>query len=173
MDIREFLQIGTSRLNADILVDKIEEDTDVFEIVWLIMLEDKYPLSMRASWVICHFAKKHPYYLEPRLDEIVDILPGIKTESVWRNLLNIISILPIPEKHCGHLFDLCYGLLKSPSTAIAIRAYAMTILYNISNQEPELKPELISLFESQIDSESAGVYARANILLKKLYKEIT
>ncbi len=94
MDIREFLQIGTSRLNADILVDKIEEDTDIFEIVWQIMLEDTYPLSMRASWVICHFAKKHPYYLEPRLDEIIDILPEIKTESVWRNLLNIISRYP-------------------------------------------------------------------------------
>ena len=31
MNIREFLEIGTSRLNADILVDKIEEDPDVFE----------------------------------------------------------------------------------------------------------------------------------------------
>ncbi len=173
MDIREFLQIGTSRLNADILVDKIEEDTDVFEIVWQIMLEDTYPISMRASWVICHFAKRHPYYLEPRLDEMIDILPGIKTESVWRNLLNIISILPIPEKHCGHLFDLCYGLLESPGTAIATRAYAMTVLYNISNLEPELKPELVSLFESHKDSESAGVHARANILLQKLYKEIS
>lgn len=173
MDIREFLQIGTSRLNADILVDKIEEDTDVFEIVWGIMLEDTYPLSMRASWVIWHFAKKHPYYLEPRFTEMADMLPGIKTESVVRNIMNIISMLPVPEKHCGPLFDLCYGYLERPGTAIAIRAHAMTILYNISNQEPELKPELISLFESQKDSESAGVFARANLLLQKLYKEIS
>ena len=40
-------------------------------------------------------------------------------------------------------------------------------------QEPELKPELISLFEAQKDTESAGVYARAKILLQKLYKEIS
>ena len=173
MEIREFLQLGTSRLNADILVDKIEEDPDIFETVWQIMLEDTYPLSMRASWVITHFAKKHPYFLEPRIDEIVAMLPDIKTVSVWRNLLNILSMLSIPEKHAGHLFDLCYSLLESPATAIAIRAYAMTILYHISNQEPALKPELISLFESQKDSESAGVHARANILLKKLYREIS
>lgn len=173
MDIREFLQIGTSRLNADILVDKIEEDPDIFETVWQIMLEDTYPLSMRASWVISHFAKKHPYFLEPRLDEIVAILPEIKTASVWRNLLNILSMVSIPEKHAGQLFDLCYSLLESPGTAIALRAYAMTILYHISNQEPALKPELISLFESQKDSESAGVCARANILLKKLHKDIS
>lgn len=173
MDIRDFLQIGTARLNADILVDKIEEDPDIFEIVWGIMLEDTYPLSMRASWVISHFARKHPYFLEPRFPEMVEILPAIKTESVRRNLLHVISILPIPEESSGRLFDLCYGYLESPGSAIAIRAYAMTILYHISNLEPELKPELISLFEAQKDAESAGVYARAKILLQKLYKEIS
>jgi len=173
MNIREFLEIGTSRLNADILVDKIEEDPDVFEEVWEIMLEDTYPLSMRASWVICHFAKKHPYFLEPRLSEIIANLPAISTESVWRNMLNIISMLPIPEEHRGYLFDLCFGLVESPGTAIAVRAYAMTILYNISNKEPELKPELIILFESQMENASGGIYARSKILLKKLYKEIS
>ncbi len=173
MDIREFLEIGTSRLNADILVDKIEEDPDVFEIVWKIMLEDSYPLSMRASWVVSHFAKKHPYFVEPRLPEIIGILPAIKTESVRRNLLNITSTLPIPKEHSGPLFDLCYGYLESPGSAIAIRAYAMTILYHISNMEPELKPELISLFEAQKELESAGVHARAKILLQKLHKEIS
>jgi hypothetical protein len=165
--------MGTSRLNADILVEKIEEDPDVFEIVWQIMLEDSYPLSMRASWVICHFTRKHPYYLEPRLAELLERLPGIHTESVRRNMLNIISMLSIPEEHSGYLFDLCYGMLERPGTSIAIRAYAMTILYNISNAVPDLKPELITLFESQQDSASAGILARSKILLNKLYKEIS
>ena len=97
MDVREFLRIDSSRLIADILVDKIEEDTDVFEIVWEIMLEDSYPLSMRASRVIWLFAIKHPYYVEPRLSEIINILPEINTESVWRNMLNMISLLSIPK----------------------------------------------------------------------------
>jgi len=173
MDIREFLKIDSSRLNADILVDKIEEDTDVFEIVWEIMLEDTYPLSMRASRVIWLFAVKHPYYLEPRLSVLITVLPEIKTESVWRNMLNVIALLPIPQKHTGYLFDLCYGLVESSGTAIAVRANAMTILYNISNIEPELKIELITLFESQRDSESAAIFARSKILLQKLYKEIS
>ena len=172
MDIRKFLKIDSSRLNADILVDKIEEDTDVFEIVWEIMLEDTYPLSMRASRVIWLFAVKHPYYLEPRLSVLITVLPEIKTESVWRNMLNVIALLPIPEKHTGHLFDLCYGLVESPGTAIAVRANAMTILYKISNIEPELKIELITLFESQGDTESVAIFARSKILLQKLYKEI-
>ena len=163
--------MGTSRLNVDILIDKIEEDPDLFEPVWKIMLEDSYPLSMRAAWVISHFAKKHPYFLEPRLPEITAVLPSVNTESVRRCLLNILSHLTIPEAQCGPLFDLCYKWLEGPGTAIAVRAYAMTILYNISNREPELKPELIALFESQKDMSSAGVLARSRILLEKLYRE--
>ena len=72
----------------------------------------------------------------------------------------------------AHLFDLCYGLVESPGTAIAVRANAMTILYKISNIEPELKIELITLFESQGDTESVAIFARSKILLQKLYKEI-
>jgi len=173
MDIREFLGIDSSRLNADILVDKIEEDTDVFDIVWGIMLEDTYPLSMRASRVIWLFAIKHPYFVEPRLAEVIGILPKIKTESVWRNMLNTISLFTIPEEHSGTLFDLCYGLVESQSSAIAVKANAMTILYNISNIEPDLKIELISLFESQRDTDSGAIFARSKLLLQKLYKEIS
>jgi hypothetical protein len=173
MDIREFLKIDSSRLNADILVDKIEEDLEVFETVWEIMLEDTYPLSMRASRVIWLFAIKHPYYVEPRLSEIIRILPEIKTESVWRNMLNVISMFPIPKELSGTVFDLCYGLVEAQDSAIAVRANAMTILYNISNIEPELKFELITLFESQMDAESAAIFARSKILLQKLYKDIS
>jgi hypothetical protein len=173
MDIRDFLGIDSSRLNADILVDKIEEDTDVFEIVWEIMLEDTYPLSMRASRVIWLFAKKHPYYLEPRLSDMIKVLPGIRTEGVRRNMMNIITFLPVPEEHSGFLFDLCYGLVETPDTSIAVRAYAMTILYNISKIEPGLKYELIALFESQREAASAGIMAITNKLLQKLYKEIS
>jgi hypothetical protein len=173
MEVREFLEMGSSRLNAGMLVERIEEDPDVFEIVWQIMLEDSYPLSIRASWVICHFARKHPCHLEPRLPELVGLLPGIRTESVRRNMLNVISMLPVPEDHSGYLFDLCYRMIEHPGTSIAARAYAMTILYNISNTVPELKPELITLFESQQDSASAGILARSKILLNQLYKEIS
>jgi hypothetical protein len=173
MNIREFLEIDSSRLNADILVDKIEEDPEVFETVWEIMLEDSYPLSMRASRVIWLFALKHPYYVEPRLPEIIRFLPEIRTGSVWRNMLNVLSMFPIPEAQTGAVFDLCYGLLESQDSAIAVKANAMTILYNISNIEPELKVELITLFESQKDAESAAIYARSKILLEKLYKDIS
>lgn len=172
MEIREFLQMHSARLNADILADKIEEDPEVFDTVWDIMLEDSDPISMRAAWSITVFAKKHPYFIEPRIPEITRILPAVKSASVRRCLLNLLTQLPIPEDQSGILFDYCFNTIESPAAEIAHKAYAMTILYNISEQEPDLKPELIALFESMLDDESTGIRSRSQKLIKQLYRDI-
>ncbi len=171
LDVREFLDIDSSRLNADILVDKIEEDTDLFETVWEIMFEDSNPVSMRAGRVIYLFGQKHPYFIEPRAPEIIKRLSSVKTEGVVRSLLGVLCMVPLPEDESGYLFDLCYNIVESPASAIAHKAYALTILYNISEMEPGLKPELITFFEEQLDTESAGIKARTRSLLNRLYRE--
>jgi len=173
MDIREFLNLHSSRLNADILADKIEEDPDVYDQVWKIMLEEEHPVSMRAVWSLTIFAKRHPYFMKPRAGEIIEALQITPSSSVRRCLLNLLTHADLPEEQAGYLFDYCIEIIESPSAEIAQKAYAMTILYNISEKEPDLKPELIALFESQMDDEHGGIIARARILLKKLYKDLS
>ena len=172
MDIREFLELRSSRLNADILADKIEEDMDIFDVVWKVMLEDSDPLSMRAAWSLVIFSKKHPYFIESRIPDIVDILPGIKSASVIRCLLNMITLVPVPKNQSGFLFDYCFDVIESVSSDIAHKAYAMTILYNISELEPDLKPELIALFETLMEDDSGAICARSQILTNKLYRDL-
>ena len=173
MDIREFLNLHSSRLNADILADKIEEDPDIYEQVWKIMQEEEHPVSMRAAWSLTIFAKRHPYFIKPRAEEIFKVIQKTKSSSVKRCLLNLLTYADLPEEQSGHLFDFCFDIIESPSVEIAQKAYAMTILYNISEMEPDLKPELIALFESQMDDEHGGIIARSRILLKKLYKDLS
>ncbi len=171
MDIIEFLKIDSSRLNADMVVDKLEEDPDLFEEVWKLALEDKSPLSMRASRAIWLFGKKHPYFLQSYVSDLIRSLHKLKSEGVRRNIINILGFLEIPEEHLGELFDLSLNIVESPGESIANRANSMTVLYNISNREPGLKHELIAILEGQITAESAGIEARAGILLAKLYRE--
>lgn len=172
MEIREFLELMSSRLNADMLADKIEEDTEVFDVIWEIMLEDKDPVSMRAAWTLHIFAKKHPYFFEPHIPAIVKSLTELNSESVIRCLLGILTLVPIPEDQSGVLFDICFDIIESATSGIGHKAYAMTILYNISETEPELKPELLDLFESHRDNESAGVCAKCRILINKLHRDM-
>jgi len=173
MDIREFLNLHSSRLNADILADKIEEDPYIFDSVWDIMLEEVHPVSMRAAWSISIFLKRHPYFIESRIPEIISILPDIESPSVKRFLLIFLTLLPVPDNLSGFLFDFCFNLVESASAYIAHKAYAMTILYNISDIEPDLKPELIDLFESQMVDESTAIQSCSRKLLTRLQKDLS
>jgi hypothetical protein len=172
MDIIEFLNIDSSRLNADLLVEKFEENRKVFDTLLDAMYQDTYPLSMRASRVIWLIAKKHPSFIDPYLPEFIDRLSKFKVDGVRRNILSILVDIPLPDIDPGKLFDICYTWLVSEKEPTAIRGNAITILYKISEKEPELKTELIDLFQAQLPCDSKGIEARIKEKLNRLIKEV-
>lgn len=171
MDILDFLKLDSSRLNADLVVDRLEQEPERFSEVWDLVLEDRPPLSMRASRALWLFIKKHPYYLEHFLGDLVNRLRTLRSEGVRRNLINILTIPGIPEKHLGEQFEICLQVAGSGEESIANRANAMTVLYRISCRELRLKREVIAVLESQVPSASPAIEARVRNLLKKLYRE--
>lgn len=171
MDVEEFLGIDSSRLNADLLVEKFEDNPAVFETVLQIMYRDTYPLSMRAGRVIWLIGRKYPDFIKPYLPEMIDMLPSFKVGGVRRNILTTLVEVGLPDIDLGGLFDYCYTSLENEKEPVSIRAHAIFILYDISQKEPELKPELIYFFESLLPDDSAGIKVRINQTLQKLRKE--
>ncbi len=172
MNVIEFLSIDSSRLNADLLVEKFEEDPDIFNTIIEVMYRDTYPLSMRAGRVVWLIAKKYPDFIETYLPDMIDRLPDFQIDGVRRNIMSILVELPLPEIKLGKLFNVCYDWLESGKEPIAIRGNAITILYKISEKELELKMELIELFNSLLPCNSVGIETRIKNILMKLYKEI-
>lgn len=172
MNVIEFLCIDSSRLNADLLVEKFEEDQNVFSTILDIMYQDTYPLSMRASRVVWLIAKKHPSFIQQYLPQFIKRMPHFKVDGVRRNILAIIVEIPLPDIDLGLLFDTCYNWLESDKEPISLRGNAITVLYKISGKEPELKPELIELFQAQLPCSSSGIESRIKDVLKKLQKEV-
>jgi hypothetical protein len=160
MDVIEFLNIDSSRLNADLLVEKFEKDKNVFDTILTAMYLDTYPLSMRASRVIWLIAKKYPSFVYPYLPEFINRLTKFKVDGVRRNILSILAEIPLPDIDPGELFDICYTWLGSEKEPVAIRGNAITILYKISEKEPDLKAELIELFQAQLPCRSKGIEKR-------------
>jgi hypothetical protein len=54
---------------------------------------------------------------------------------------------------------------------VALKAYSLEILYQISNKEPELKNELIFAVLDWSDKNSGAFKTFSEKILKKLYKE--
>lgn len=166
------LLAGLSRFNTDLVVAQVGTDQESFDNLVDIMLTAPEPIPLRAAWAISVITDKDPWLLEPRIVEVFDKRNSFKHPSVIRFLLRYLSHAPVPEVRMGEVFDFCYSALQNVKNPAAIRVFAMQVLYNISEIEPDLKNELALLIEAQLDTGSAGVINRGEKLLKKLRKEL-
>jgi 8-oxo-dGTP diphosphatase len=128
-------------------------------------------LAFHSSWTLTKVCDKFPEIIYPYLPQIVESLKKTDNESALRSFLRIISLSDLEKinKHQhGLLVDFCFNILKSGFSAIAVKAYAMEILYRLSVIYPELAYELSSSIKILLEDASAGIAARGRMILKKL-----
>ena len=170
MNIKEQLQVDLSRVNADYIAGYIGTDSEKFEELIKLVFTDVPVLPERASWVVTNITEKYPDMIFPYLNQIISKVNTFKHHSTRRNILRTLASIEIPEKYHGKLFDDCYRWLLSKDELPAVKVHSMQILYNISRKQPDLKRELTLVLEEFSNHESAAIFARSRMLLKKLNK---
>src|SRR5690606_15667769 len=102
-----------------------------------------YRVPQRAAHVVSLSFDQNPELIHPYISRLIECLYDNELRSpLKRNILRILQFCEIPEKEKGKLYHKVFQLLISPDEDIAIRAFAMTVLYKISQDYPDLKPEL-------------------------------
>jgi len=64
--------------------------------------------------------------------------------------------------------NICFGFIVDVKEEIAVKAFSLTILENLSKQYPEIKHELKVIIEERWDYETAAFHSRAKKILKNL-----
>ena len=116
-------------------------------------------LAQRAAFAVSHILEESPQ------------LAG-KYEYQLVNLLNkrVHDANEVSEVNTSLMIDNCFKLLMDPKGAIAIKASAMSVLFNFSKIYPDLQIELKAVIESQLKNGSTGFLNRANKILNYLNK---
>lgn len=144
------------------------QDESLFAEVYDLIYCDNPRLAWHAAWVIDHASEDAPDKLEPYVPEMIEHLPKLKSSSLKRHFTRMLISQDIPENLLGMLIDMLYDLL-SPSEAIAVRANALQLLYQIALREPGLKSELIIVTESILEEElTPGMLSKGKRILKSL-----
>jgi 8-oxo-dGTP diphosphatase len=128
-------------------------------------------LAFRASWTLTKVCDRFPEIIYPYLEQIVKNLTKINNESTLRSFLRIISLSDLDKINSiqqGLLADFCFNILNSGSSAIAVKAYTMEILYKLSLIYPEFANELSTSITILMEDGSAGITARGRMILRKL-----
>lgn len=139
----------------------------------ILALEDKDELlSNRAVWVLTHCSDLDSERIKPFHTKLINHLKNKHIHSgVVRSVLRIFQNNQVPKKMESFMLDKCFEYIKNPTEAIAPRAFAMTVAFNISKPYPELLNELaIVLTHLNMTHESAAINARARITLKAIAK---
>jgi hypothetical protein len=170
MDFESQLAVEISKRNTDFITSTINGCEDKFRKVWNIMFTGEPPTPHRASWVVSTCFDRWPYLVHPYLSDMIEYIPYAPHTGIKRSLLKILAQSNIPELKMGELLNICFEYMEN-DMPVAVKVHAMQIIYNISEKEPDIKPELITVIEDQLPRNSTGFQNRGSKLLKKLYEE--
>ncbi|NIJ53395.1 hypothetical protein [Dyadobacter arcticus] len=139
---------------------------DAFEALMHCFLAEDSKLSQRAAYSLGIAAVKVPHLVQPYVGQLVSQLKKTGShDALNRNITRIFEVIPIPEEFHGEVIDACFGFLENRLTAIAIRAYSLTILFNFSKIYPEIKTELRFLIEESLHYEKPAFVSRGRKIL--------
>ena len=128
-------------------------------------------LTQRAAWSVNIAFELDPEIIKPYLKKMVLNLKKPVHDAVKRNTVRILGFIETPKAIEGETVDICFNLMADPKEAIAVRAFAMTVVFNLLPKYPELKNEFKVIVEDQLPFATAAFKSRGNKYLMRLEKE--
>ncbi len=171
--IEEMLTGKSGFWSIDLLSSMAVEDNRIMNLLLKFSLEGDSTLSFRASYGLIKIEEDNPGILKPFYGSLISSLPELKHVGVSRSFLKILTLIQLndlEQEYHGVLADSCFRWLNDSKSAIAIKAYSMELLYNLTLIYPELAIELSASLARNMEEGSAGVKARGRLILNKLAK---
>lgn len=170
MNLEEQILKEHSKANTDSIVAYIADDAHKFGQLMRLFFHGSHRLAQRAAWPMSICAIAHPQLILPYLPQLVSRLREKDSHpAVKRNILRILQFIEMPEAYQGKLLDTCFEILLNKEP-VAIKAFAMTVTYNIGRHEPDLMNELRIIIEDQMPYTSPAFQSRGSKILKALEK---
>jgi len=173
MNIEEQLIVEHSMSNSLKIVNYIGDDAVRFNDLFTLFIKNEPIISQRAAFALDHCCNTKPHLIAPHLSELIDnlIVPN-QHDAIYRSSVRVLQDYKIPEDLQGKAIEYCYTLLRNYKQPIAVRAFSISVIYNITNDYPDLKPELLLTIQDLLDDDSPGLRNRSRKIYAKLKKEI-
>jgi hypothetical protein len=163
---QRILSIGMGEF--EIWKNAVKTDKTLFNLLFQNVLSGDRRLAWRSCWILDCASEDFPGLLEGKIPQIISALLVTKDSSLKRHFTRILCRYTIPEEYQGAIIDRSFGLM-APVEPAAVRVNAMQLLFNISQQIPELRGELRLVIEALLEEGgSAGFVNRCGKLLRQL-----
>lgn len=171
MALKDLLMEEFSKVQKDRIVRYVGKDKKRFDELMKLFLTGEYRVTQRAGWPLTYCAQIHPEFLSSHYKKLMDKLdePG-QNDAVIRNVVRMFQFVEIPELYHGRLMDRCFQLIADHDVAVAIKAFSLTVIENLTKLYPEIQSELRLIIEERAPHETAAFTSRAKKILKRMEK---
>ena len=170
MNLREEILKEHSKVQCSKIVKWVGKDQKRFNELFHLFLTDEYRVTQRAAWPVSYCVIAYSVFIKKNWKKLIDNLkqPNLH-DSIKRNSVRFMQNIEIPKKYHGEVMDICFKYLESPTEALAIKVFSMTVLANLAKKYPEIIPELKLLIEDQLPHQTAGFKGRAKKILSIIH----
>jgi len=157
-----------SKAQCTLIVNWVGASQQRFDELFQLFLHDEYRVVQRAAWPVSYCVIAHPNFITKHWNSLVKNLqqPNLHP-AVKRNSIRLLQDIAIPKKMQGKIMDICFKYLESPTETVAVKAFSLTVLSNLSKQYPEIVPEIKLLIEDQLPHQTPAFKVRAKAFLKQ------
>jgi hypothetical protein len=169
MDLLKLLRTEHSKKQTDRIVNYIGDDKDRFALLMKLFLQGEYRITQRAAWPLSYCVRHHPELIGPYFTPLLDNLARQDIHvAVIRNTVRLLQDVTIPKRYHGRVMSLCFDFVQAPETPIAVKAFSLSILSNLSADYPEIRGELRLIIDDQWEHATPAFRSRAKKILKSM-----
>jgi hypothetical protein len=169
MALRDTILAEHSKSQTTKIIKWVGKSQARFDQLFSLFLNDEYRVTQRAGWPLSYCVQQHPELIRKHLGKLIKNLQKKDLhDAVKRNTVRMLQEIPIPARLHGELMNVCFQFIESPTEAVAIKAFSLTILNNFVPLYPDIKNELKLIIEERWEHESAAFRSRAGKILQKL-----
>jgi hypothetical protein len=168
MDLLQLLRSEHSKKQTDRIVRYIGDDLARFAVLMNLFFKGEYRITQRAAWPLSYCVRVHPALIGPYFKPLLDNLARKDIHvAVIRNTVRLLQDVDIPKKYHGRVMSTCFEFIQSPETPIAVKAFSLSILGNLSALYPEIRGELKLIIEELWEHATPAIRSRAKRILKE------
>ncbi len=169
MELRQTLLSEHSKAQTNAIIKWVGNSQERFDALFHFFLTEEYRVVQRAAWPLSYCVIKHPHLIEKHFKELINYLHAPKiSNAVKRNTVRLLQHIEIPERFHGDVMNICFDYIASPLEAAAVKAFALTILQNLTQYYLEIKDEVKIIIEDRWEVESPAFRSRAKKFLGSL-----
>ena len=156
-----------SKKQCLLIVAYIGNNKKRFSELMGLFFRGEYRITQRAAWPMSICVRKYPGLIGPYFKKLLDNLSkkGISA-AVVRNTVRLLQDVEIPKRFQGRIMSLCFEYIQSNEAPIAVKAFSLSILGNLSAEYPEIIPELKTIILERWEHETPAFRSRARKILK-------